>query len=288
MLHMLGLEICADTVVGNQMLRGISGGQKKRVTSGEALVGHAKVRRGFRFLPPPPLLLCLALLLLLILVLLPLLPLSLLLRYYSQTKIFVSPLQTGAVRGRDLHRPRLQHHPPDHQVAAQLLPRHEREQSGTRANKGMAGVGWCAPADGMCWLSSARAVAPCGATGRTPALPTCQLTITQVAPPVHVPLPQGTMLVALLQPSPETFELFDDVMLLASGMVSFRAHAYLCSPADGAVEAGAGVITLLSCLHSHLLHPHPPTHPPTIPSFTGAVPRPARGRDALLPRPPRL
>lgn len=31
---------------------------------------------------------------------------------------------------------------------------------------------------------------------------------------------QGTMLVALLQPSPETFELFDDVMLLASGMVS--------------------------------------------------------------------
>lgn len=43
MLHMLGLEVCADTVVGNQMLRGISGGQKKRVTSGEALVGHAKV-----------------------------------------------------------------------------------------------------------------------------------------------------------------------------------------------------------------------------------------------------
>jgi len=31
------------------------------------------------------------------------------------------------------------------------------------------------------------------------------------------------MLVALLQPSPETFDLFDDVMLLASGMVSARA-----------------------------------------------------------------
>lgn len=26
MLHMLGLETCADTVVGNEMMRGISGG----------------------------------------------------------------------------------------------------------------------------------------------------------------------------------------------------------------------------------------------------------------------
>lgn len=32
----LGLEVCADTFVGNAMLRGISGGQKKRVTVGEA------------------------------------------------------------------------------------------------------------------------------------------------------------------------------------------------------------------------------------------------------------
>ena len=30
--------------VGNHMLRGISGGQKKRVTGGEMLVGPAKVR----------------------------------------------------------------------------------------------------------------------------------------------------------------------------------------------------------------------------------------------------
>ncbi|XP_039684151.1 pleiotropic drug resistance protein 1 isoform X2 [Medicago truncatula] len=41
-LRILGLEICADTVVGNAMLRGISGGQKKRVTTGEMLVGPAK------------------------------------------------------------------------------------------------------------------------------------------------------------------------------------------------------------------------------------------------------
>ncbi|KAK2417900.1 pleiotropic drug resistance protein [Trifolium repens] len=38
-LRVLGLEICADTVVGNAMLRGISGGQRKRVTTGEMLVG---------------------------------------------------------------------------------------------------------------------------------------------------------------------------------------------------------------------------------------------------------
>jgi len=34
-LQILGLEICADTIVGNAMLRGISGGQKKRVTTGK-------------------------------------------------------------------------------------------------------------------------------------------------------------------------------------------------------------------------------------------------------------
>ncbi|KAF9617018.1 hypothetical protein IFM89_033088 [Coptis chinensis] len=41
-LKILGLEICADAFVGNDMLRGISGGQKKRVTTGEMLVGPAK------------------------------------------------------------------------------------------------------------------------------------------------------------------------------------------------------------------------------------------------------
>ncbi|XP_043695113.1 pleiotropic drug resistance protein 1-like [Telopea speciosissima] len=41
-LKTLGLEICADTMVGDQMLRGISGGQRKRVTTGEMLVGPAR------------------------------------------------------------------------------------------------------------------------------------------------------------------------------------------------------------------------------------------------------
>ncbi|XVF86257.1 hypothetical protein PTKIN_Ptkin18bG0026200 [Pterospermum kingtungense] len=41
-LKILGLEICADTLVGDQMRRGISGGEKKRLTTGEMLVGPAK------------------------------------------------------------------------------------------------------------------------------------------------------------------------------------------------------------------------------------------------------
>ncbi|KAJ9540247.1 hypothetical protein OSB04_026753 [Centaurea solstitialis] len=41
--QILGLDICADITVGDQMRRGISGGQKKRVTTGEMLVGPAKV-----------------------------------------------------------------------------------------------------------------------------------------------------------------------------------------------------------------------------------------------------
>ncbi|GAA0165574.1 ATP-binding cassette [Lithospermum erythrorhizon] len=40
-LKILGLEVCADTMVGDEMVRGISGGQKKRVTTGELLVGPA-------------------------------------------------------------------------------------------------------------------------------------------------------------------------------------------------------------------------------------------------------
>ncbi|MCO5595596.1 hypothetical protein L7F22_049641 [Adiantum nelumboides] len=38
----LALDICADALVGDEMRRGISGGQKKRLTTGEMLVGPAK------------------------------------------------------------------------------------------------------------------------------------------------------------------------------------------------------------------------------------------------------
>ncbi|GER36587.1 pleiotropic drug resistance protein [Striga asiatica] len=40
-LKVLGLDICADTLVGDENIRGISGGQKKRVTTGEMIVGPA-------------------------------------------------------------------------------------------------------------------------------------------------------------------------------------------------------------------------------------------------------
>ncbi|BFI27868.1 ATP-binding cassette, subfamily G (WHITE), member 2, PDR [Marchantia polymorpha subsp. ruderalis] len=42
-LKILGLDVCADTVVGDAMRRGISGGQKKRVTTGELIVGPSRV-----------------------------------------------------------------------------------------------------------------------------------------------------------------------------------------------------------------------------------------------------
>ncbi|XP_028550392.1 ABC transporter G family member 42 isoform X1 [Dendrobium catenatum] len=41
-IRILGLDICSDTIVGDEMRRGISGGQKKRVTTGEMIVGPTK------------------------------------------------------------------------------------------------------------------------------------------------------------------------------------------------------------------------------------------------------
>ncbi|KAJ6429559.1 hypothetical protein OIU84_021041 [Salix udensis] len=41
-LKILGLDICSDTMIGDAMRRGISGGQKKRLTAGEMIVGPTK------------------------------------------------------------------------------------------------------------------------------------------------------------------------------------------------------------------------------------------------------
>ncbi|KAM1341583.1 hypothetical protein ACFX2F_006016 [Malus domestica] len=41
-LKVLGLDVCSETIVGNEMVRGVSGGQRKRVTTGEMAVGPRK------------------------------------------------------------------------------------------------------------------------------------------------------------------------------------------------------------------------------------------------------
>ncbi|KAJ1267717.1 hypothetical protein BS78_07G078800 [Paspalum vaginatum] len=42
-MKIMGLDICADIMVGDAMRRGISGGEKKRLTTGEMIVGPSKV-----------------------------------------------------------------------------------------------------------------------------------------------------------------------------------------------------------------------------------------------------
>ncbi|OWZ18175.1 ABC transporter [Phytophthora megakarya] len=43
-IQQLGLEICQNTVVGDEMLRGVSGGERKRVTTGEMEFGNTYVK----------------------------------------------------------------------------------------------------------------------------------------------------------------------------------------------------------------------------------------------------
>uniref|UniRef100_A0A7N2LPQ9 ABC transporter domain-containing protein n=1 Tax=Quercus lobata TaxID=97700 RepID=A0A7N2LPQ9_QUELO len=45
-IKVLGLEVCADTLIGNQMLRGISGGQKKRVTMDCSIKQYVHILNG--------------------------------------------------------------------------------------------------------------------------------------------------------------------------------------------------------------------------------------------------
>ena len=40
---MLGLKLCADNLVGGELLKGISGGEKRRLTLAEALLSDVSV-----------------------------------------------------------------------------------------------------------------------------------------------------------------------------------------------------------------------------------------------------
>ena len=42
LIHMIGLEEAANTIIGNDLLRGVSGGQRKRVTLGELLITNSR------------------------------------------------------------------------------------------------------------------------------------------------------------------------------------------------------------------------------------------------------
>ncbi len=59
-------------------------------------------------------------------------------------------------------------------------------------------------------------------------------------------LRQATMLVALLQPTPETYNLFDDILLMSEG-----GHLHLCScttTADVAVHGANPLFFLFFCM----------------------------------------
>ncbi len=43
-INVLGLNKCRDTIVGNNTMRGISGGEKRRVTLGEMLMSPTKCK----------------------------------------------------------------------------------------------------------------------------------------------------------------------------------------------------------------------------------------------------
>jgi ABC-type multidrug transport system ATPase subunit len=43
LMEMMGLDHCADTIIGNDMIRGVSGGQRRRVSVGEQVITNARL-----------------------------------------------------------------------------------------------------------------------------------------------------------------------------------------------------------------------------------------------------
>ena len=54
-----------------------------------------------------------------------------------------------------------------------------------------------------------------------------------------VHLTEATILMSLLQPAPETFDLFDDIILLSEGQIGTRAHVTTYSRSLRAVDSNA-------------------------------------------------
>jgi ABC-type multidrug transport system ATPase subunit len=51
MIQLLGLQRCADTVIGDAMLRGVSGGERKRVTSAGGCIENYYIKNPLVFSP---------------------------------------------------------------------------------------------------------------------------------------------------------------------------------------------------------------------------------------------
>ncbi|BDA47821.1 probable pleiotropic drug resistance protein 1 [Coccomyxa sp. Obi] len=147
-LRVLGLEVCADTAVGNNMIRGISGGQKKRVTTGEMVVG-------------------------------------------PKATLFLDEISTGLDSSTT------------HLIVK--CARNFVHMSQARSYTAEPSL-------------NKYAIVPCRSLQNRGAFASVGYGFAQRFLVVN----KGTMLMALLQPAPEVFEVFDDVMLLSEGHIIFH------------------------------------------------------------------
>jgi ABC-type protease/lipase transport system fused ATPase/permease subunit len=159
------MQVCADTVVGGGLLRGVSGGQRKRVTTGELMVGPAKT-------------------------------------------LLMDEISTGLDSS-----------------TTYLIVRCIRNYVHLLEVRHTALLGCAAMVVAAC-----RDQCPCALLSIIKKrallllwlLPCSNTTSFCALLRATALLPQGTVLMSLLQPPPEVFELFDDVMLLSEGQMVYH------------------------------------------------------------------